>query len=402
MDKRAYWIWLLLVFGPASPRLWELGKEYKDAEIFVNALIDNSAQRLDGNELKRIKSTPFSAAEKVVSDCDSKGIEIICFDSEDYPRQLKEIYNPPAVLFCKGSFDNIIDSFVIGISGSREPADYSRKITDAICLRLGEKGCIIASGLSDGVDRLAATAATVSDNKAFIVCGQPIDGYSDPELMERIAKTGCVISETCTALNIMRPKFYQRNRILAAFIDALIYVEGSAVSRGLELCDTVLGMGKPVFVVPPYDITDNDFAGQAMLIRRGCIPFFSERDVLFYLARGYVDRFEYEKEDLTYLSVSDTSMMTDEEPEQRPQKQNRKPKPAGKEQPASNKSKTKDHSMLEGIRREICDALENGPLLADAIAAGIEADVSDVLTQLTMLELDGFVESLPGKQYGLI
>ena len=64
MDKRAYWIWLLLVFGPASPRLWELGKEYKDAEIFVNALIDNSAQRLDGNELKRIKSTPFSAAEK--------------------------------------------------------------------------------------------------------------------------------------------------------------------------------------------------------------------------------------------------------------------------------------------------------------------------------------------------
>lgn len=401
MDKRAYWIWLVMVFGPSNPRIWTLSRDYESIMQFVEALLDNRTDRLSEDELASIHATPLDQALKVIEECERKKISIITYDDPDYPQRLREIYNPPAVLFCKGSIDSLNDTMIIGISGSREPSDYSRKLTDVITFRLGEKGCTIASGMLDGVDKLAAVASVGSGFNTLGVTGTAVDELKGLSLAEKVANNGCVISETCLALNVRLPKFRQRNRIIAALLDAIIYIEGSATSKGLELCDAVLGEGKPVFVVPPRDIMDERYAGQIRLLRRGCLAFFNEKDVLFYLARGNVDRFEYEHDRNGYMSASDYAIMNEEaiDPEDRVSRS----KLRKTRDPAIKRlSEIRDHTDLVGTPREVCDALTEGPQLADAVAEKLGMTVDDVLSELTLLELDGYVESLPGNLFGLI
>lgn len=405
MEDKAYWIWLLLIFGPANPRIWELSKEYENVSLFANALLDNSTRRLTDDELKRIRLTPFSAAEAALKKCREADIDVICFDSPDYPQRFREIYNPPTVLFCRGDINAVTGSVIIGISGAREPSDYSRKLTDIISYRLSESGCVIASGLSDGIDKLAANSSVASKSRFFGVLGTALDDFQDKELIRNIAENGCVISETCSALNIRRPKFSERNRLLSAALDALIYIEGSAVSRGLEFCDTVLDHGKLVFVVPPHDITDKRYLGQSIMLRKGCKPFFNEKDVLFYLARGSVDSFDYDGYEPSYVDPTERSLLSERDEEEERHTKKKRKAPSAKKQAESLENKTeqaKDHSGLEGLQRLICDALADKPLLADAIADAVGADVTDVLTQLTMLELEGYVESLPGNRFGAL
>lgn len=401
MDKRAYWVWLVMVFGPSNPRIWMLSREYESIEDFVDALLDNSTDRLSDDELASIQATPVEQADKVIAECERKSISIITYDDPDYPQRLREIYNPPAVLFCKGSIDALNDMIIIAVSGSREPSDYSRKLTDVITFRLGEKGCMIASGLMDGVDKLAAVASVGSGFSTLGITGTAVDELRGLSLADKVADNGCVISETCLALNSRVPRFRERNRVIAALIDAIIYIEGSASSKGLELCDSVLGYGKPVFVVPPRDIMDERYAGQIRLLRRGCHTFFNEKDVLFYLARGNVERFEYEHDRNGYMSSSDYAIMNDEaiDPDDRVSRSKIR---KTKNPKIKRLSEIRDHDDLVGTQREICDSLIDGPQLADAVAEKLGMTVDDVLSELTMLELDGYVESLPGNLFGLL
>ena len=403
MDECVYWLWLVLVFGPAEKRIWILSSKFYTAESFYYALRSHSVPGVTAAETNKIYTVGLDAAEKIISCCREKGIDVICYEDEKYPEKLRGIPNPPAVLFVKGSLDLLETSFVVDIAGSRSPSDYSEKVTEMLAHRLCEKGCVIASGLSDGIDTLAVDAALEKGAPVLGIYGLAIDQY-DAEKAARIIENGALISEICSEMNCPRPKFTNRNRLITALSDSVVFVEGSVISRGLDLCMQCISHGKLLFVVPPHDITDRRYKGQSWLIRRGCRPVFSEKDILFHLSYLGIDRLEYTPPEDEYSDIGDYSFFVDESPdENETAKKNSAVKPR-KDVPESEAepSEEPDISALDEKEKAIYELLRDKPMLADEIAAELGTDITETLSVLTMLEFEGYIASMSGKRFGLI
>lgn len=403
MDECVYWLWLVLVFGPAEKRIWLLSSKFYTAESFYYALRSHSVPGITAAEKNKIDTLGLDAADKIIAECRDNGIDVICYESDNYPEKLRGIPNPPAVLFVKGSLGFLETSFVVDFAGSRSPSEYSKKITAMLAHRLCEKGCVIASGLSEGIDTLAVDSAVEKEHPVLGVGGLAIEQY-DKELVSRITEKGALISETCSAMNIQRPKFSNRNRLITALSDSVIFVEGSLTSRGLDICMQCISHGKLLFVVPPHDITDRRYMGQSWLIRRGCRPVFSEKDILFHLSYLGIDRLEYTPPEEEYSDIGDYSFFVDESPDDNEKK---KRTSAGKQTAdvTENDEETReepDLSALDEKEKAICELLRDKPMLADEIAAELGTDITETLSVLTMLEFEGYITSMSGKRFGLI
>ena len=402
MDECAYWLWLVMVFGPANPRIWLLSRNFDTVDRFVSALEDGKVRGISGGERERISQYEVMDAALIVDEYRSAGYGVFCYDSDDYPEKLRGIPNPPAVVFVKGDIDILSSGLIVNVAGTRSPIPYSVKVTQWLCTDLANRGCIIASGLSDGIDVRANDAAITAGRPTVGVCGLAIDMYEDDPFIDKITENGLIISETCAKLDYPRPRFADRNRLLVALCDAMVFVEGSTSSRGLNMCEQANAQGKFLFVVPPHDITDQRYGGQAWLIRRGCKPVLSAEDILFCLAHMNVEMLEYEGVGEAYTEPEDYSFFSSESPSQET-KSNKKKKTASEDNTRTDTSEetAPDLSELDELESSIYELLRREPLLADVIAAKLEADIADVLSKLTMLEVEGFIVSLPGKRYGV-
>ncbi|WP_124101204.1 DNA-processing protein DprA [Ruminococcus sp. Marseille-P6503] len=407
MDKRAYWLWLTVVFGAASPRLWRLGDKYETAEEFAYALRANECGRLSDGEIRRIKSFAPEKAEEIIEKCSKDNITVYCYESEGYPGHLKKIADPPAVLFCKGNPDFLNNKPAATIAGSRTPSEYSKAAVRTICGELCACGCSVITGLAEGIDQLAAQAALESEAYVCGVCGRDIDAdypKGSGELKARICEKGAIISETCSYMNSPPVSFTKRNRILVGISDALVFIECSENSRGLDNVRHAVSQGKQIFAVPPHDIADGRYFGQRDLLRKGCKPIFGGEDFVYYVSASRIEDFSFDVIGGKYSSTEDSAVFKNSGDSEL------KPKPAKKRSAAGRKAddeKTerhevkRDYSALTSFQADICRTIESGPMLADNVAERLGADISEVLSELTVLELDGYVSSLPGKMFGI-
>ena len=401
MDKRVCWVWLVMIFGPASSRIWELGAKSSDASEFCRALRKGDVPGLSEYEKRRAASIGFEGAEKIIGDCESSGIRVLSYGCSDYPERLREIANPPAVLFVRGDLGLLRDRFVICIAGSRQPSDYSQKLTTFFARTLGDKGCVIASGLSAGTDILAYNIASDCGSPTLGIYGLAIDKLSQEEQAVP-TDNSLLISEMHSEIYSQRPRFSGRNRLITALCDAVVFVEGSLKSRGLDLCISCIQQGRLLFVVPPHDITDPRYMGQAWLLRHGCKPVFSETDIMYELSGMGVDRIRYGSWSAENSETDDYSFFTDQIPRNKKGKSSSAPKV--KEQSRETPKAEMPEADLSGLsekEKEILTVLRDGTMLADEISSRIGQGIADTLSMLTMLELEGYVLSLPGKRFGL-
>lgn len=405
MDERAYWLWFALVFGQDSPRLWKLSKDHDTAEQFYEAVKADRITDMNSRERARAAEFDIRDAAIMLDECLSDGINVFCYESEGYPSGLKNTADPPAVIFVIGSLDFLENNMKVAVAGTRSPSDYSRRITSVLTEKLCRRGCVITSGMAMGLDSIACDAAIKCSSKVLGVGGLAIDYYLEDELAAAIVDHGgAVISETCLAMEMPQVRFTKRNRIISGICDALIMIEASSKSRGLDLCDHFIYDGKLLFAVPPHDIMDARYSGQSWLLRRGCRPIFSEQDVMFALAHLGVDKIRYDDTGAKYTTVDDYSFFADESPDAGTNDESRKADaPADESVSEDDADKPSvDLSELDGADREICEILLEGPQLADAVAARLEIDISEILSAVTMLEIKGYVRSLPGNRIGLV
>lgn len=408
MDKRAYWLWLTVVFGAANPRIWQLGDKYETAEEFAYALRSNECGRLSDGEIRRIKNFAPESAAEIIEKCSKDNIAVYCYESEGYPDQLKKIADPPAVLFCKGNPDFLNNNPVAAVAGSRDPSEYSKAAVKAICSDLCARGCSVITGLAEGIDQLALEAALESGAFVCGVCGRDIDAdypKGSGELKERICAKGAIISETCSYMDSPPVSFTKRNRILVGLSDALVFIECSENSRGLDNVRHAVSQGKQIFAVPPHDITDERYFGQRDLLRKGCKPIFGGEDFVYYVSASRIEDFSFDVIGGKYGSTEDSAVFKNSGVSERKAKAVKKRSAGGQETDACNKAVRKEHrdySDLTLLQADICRMIESNPMLADNIAEKLGIDISEVLSELTVLELDGYVRSLPGKLFGTV
>ncbi len=227
---------------------------------------------------------------------EKEGLKFITDEDEDYPERLKVIFAPPLYLYVKGDLKRYENS--LGVIGSRNCTMYGKEVALSFSKIFASHGISIISGMAKGVDGYAHEGAMAGGGYTVAVLGfGSMECYPAEHrtLKERIAGTGCLVSEY-HPLTGGNPKFFPaRNRIIAALSDALLVVEAASKSGTLITVDFALSIGKTIYAVPGR-IGDPLSEGCLELIKHGCRPLTDPADVLQDF--GYIIKSRKKKKEL--------------------------------------------------------------------------------------------------------
>lgn len=391
MDNRRYYIYLVMVFGAGNELIWEIIARCKNSveKAYKMLISENRVFRFNSGYERAIATTHIEQSEEIIKYCDNNGIKIITYESEEYPERLRDIYNPPCILFCKGNLSFIDEEVCITIVGTRHPSPYSIRLAKRISEELTKVGTVIVSGFALGIDSMAHWGALKNGGRTVAVLGCGIDvAYpkENAEIKEVIAKRGAVISEFFPGTPPNGKNFPIRNRILSGLSLGTLVIEASAQSGSLITAECALQQGRDVFCIPPADVFDKRYSGVIKLLRDGAIPTFSHIDIMY----EYYDNYSYKlNAGNPYGEYSIEEKVVEKETAK------------VTEEKDNNNYIEIDESKLNEIQLKIVNELRGGSKLVDEIAVNTETEISEVLSELTELELLGIVKALAGRMYGI-
>ncbi|MBK1883414.1 DNA-protecting protein DprA [Luteolibacter pohnpeiensis] len=249
---------LLPRIGPIRVR--RLLESFTDATAILNAPKDR-LMRVDGigEETAKIITSWESHADPLteIADAEQRGISIITHDDADYPAPLRDAYDPPLLLYVWGDLSPK-DRHAIGVVGSRRTTHYGKQATKKLSYQLASAGYTIISGLARGIDTAAHEAALAANGRTIAVLGSGLAKLYPPENLALAAKIaeghGAVVSEFPLNTAPDKQTFPMRNRIVAAWSQAILVTECPAWSGSLITANLASEYGKPIFAVPgPID-----------------------------------------------------------------------------------------------------------------------------------------------------
>lgn len=211
----------------------------------------------------------------------SNNNHVVHFNDPNYPLQLKQINNPPLVLFCQGNI-KLMHKNSLAIIGSRTSSYYSNTIAKEFTKYFSMLQVPIISGLAKGIDAVAGNYSVENNPGAIAVIGTGLDityPMSNNSLQNKIAKQGLLISEYPLGTPPLKHNFPQRNRIISALAMGVCVVEAKLRSGSLITAKLALDYGKEVFVIPG-PINNSAFWGSHKLIQEGAKLVQEPQDIL--------------------------------------------------------------------------------------------------------------------------
>lgn len=302
---------------------------------------------------KEILYENFYKKQKVLS---SVGIHYKTIASQDYPKQLLEIPDPPAIIYYKGNWNNDIFKQCFTIVGTRKPSEYGKKYTRRFAKEIGDMGFTIVSGLAFGIDREAHLASIESSSKTIAVLASsphkpsPTSNY---DVYKKILDAdGLIISEIDPMVKVVPGMFASRNRIVAGLSVGTLVIEASKKSGSLITADLAMQYNREVFAIPA-DIDKESFSGSNELIKNGEAKLVQTSEDIFtelgYSIPKYLKR-----------EVIDT---------------------------------------LDGKERQVVENLQKTELFVQEISQKIGLEVSSLSVILAKLELKGFIKKTIAGKY---
>ncbi len=213
-----------------------------------------------------------------------KGINILCENHEDYPDKLKNIADPPGIIFIKGNFKKALSEGVknLAMVGGRKAGSYGKELAYLFANKLAKAGINIISGLALGIDGISHKGALDAGGYTLGVLGCGIDivyPRVNYELYEKMNNSGCIISEYGLGEPGNKINFPRRNRIISAMSDGVLVIEAAQKSGSLITADFALEQGKQVYTIPGR-VYDRGFEGSNNLIKQGAIMVTAPEDIL--------------------------------------------------------------------------------------------------------------------------
>ncbi|MBI5888032.1 MAG: DNA-protecting protein DprA [Deltaproteobacteria bacterium] len=210
------------------------------------------------------------------------GVKILTMDDAAYPAQLKEIYDPPALLYVKGAMYDYKAVPAVAVVGTRHPTHYGLKMSEVIGRDLAGMGVAVISGMARGCDTAAHKGALSVDGMTAAVLGTGIDEVYPKEnkrLYEEIAEKGVLISEFPMGAKPQPYNFPQRNRIISGLSKAVCVVEAPSRSGALMTARLALDYNREVVAVPG-PVTSPKSAGTNKLIKDGAPLVENAQDIM--------------------------------------------------------------------------------------------------------------------------
>lgn len=286
---------------------------------------------------------------------------IISIKDPVYPESLKQIYDPPALLYMLGSVEES-DHDSIAIVGTRNPTEYGKTVTEDICTGLVRSGFTIVSGLARGIDTVAHTTALQCKGRTIAVIGCGVDiiyPQDNVNISLRIRESGAILSEYHIGTKPEAGNFPKRNRIISGMTLGTVIIESSRTGGAMITASYALDQNREIFAVPG-PVHENRSSGTNTLIQRGHAK----------LIQSYEDIIEEIVSRLRYIQPEIAAA------------ESLQPPP--------------DMNMFE---EKIFNVLSSQPLHIDDLAHKAELSTSDTLVHLLSLEFKGAVRQLAGKMF---
>lgn len=213
------------------------------------------------------------------------GVTLVRYGDEEYPARLRDIADPPPLLYVKGSLSGA-DERAVAIVGSRSSSDYGRRVARDLARGLALYGFTVVSGMARGIDGMAHEAALNAGGRTLAVLGSGVERAYPPEheaLYQRIAAGGAVISELPMGSKPLAFNFPARNRLISGMSLGVVVVEATAKSGSLITASMATDQGREVFAVPG-EIGSSRSRGAHQLIRQGAKLVESVNDIIDEIA----------------------------------------------------------------------------------------------------------------------
>ncbi len=279
-----YWLALNLIPGVGSILLKRLLDRFKTPEavfrapmrelLKIEGLGEKVAGEIQKGPLEKVVGRELSLLKEI-------GGKIITFKDEDYPKRLKDIYDPPALLYVRGELRRE-DELAIAIVGSRKTSPYGRWITEKIGQDLAHHGITVISGMARGIDSVAHQGALQGGGRTMAVLGCGVDVIYPSEnrnLFYQIIEQGAILSEFPIGSPPEGGHFPRRNRIISGLSMGVVIVQAGSESGSLITASYALEQGREVFAVPG-NVGAEGSRGTNQLIKEGAKLVESTEDIL--------------------------------------------------------------------------------------------------------------------------
>jgi DNA processing protein len=368
MTSREAYIALNMIDGVGPIRVRALLDQFGSAEAILST---------PRNELMRVEGVGDEVARNITSwrervDLDAElariekaGVRIVTREDVDYPEHLREIYDPPLVLYVRGALAED-ERLAIGIVGSRRTTLYGQEMSRKLAYQLARVGMTIVSGLARGIDTEAHRGALQAKGRtvAVIGCGIDIVYPSENKKLadEIVAKGGAVVTEFPFGVPPDRQNFPMRNRVISGWSLGVVVVEANVKSGALITAKQAMEQGREVFAVP----------GRAdSILSRGTNKLIKDGAKLTEDAEDVLSEFEY--------LIPRTSQKSDTE--------------------AGESSGTKPALKLTEMEEKVMAHISNEEVAIDEIIRASGLTSATVSATLLGLEMKRFIRQLPGKTF---
>ncbi len=313
--------------------------------------------------------------ERALQRCTASEMRVLTWRDREYPGRLRQLTDPPALLFCRGDL-GLLSGPAVTVVGSRRSTEYGRRVAERLAAQMAGRGVVVVSGLALGIDGAAHRGALEFGGDTIAVLGSGVDliqPSSHRALGHRIAREGLLLSEFLPGEPARGHHFPRRNRILAALGAAVVVVEAGERSGAFITVEHALDLGRDVYAVPgPVDAPQS--RGCNALLQQGAHVVTSAMDFareLDLLGVGHRDEGRGEgRRDADPVAGS--------------------PETCGR---------TAEPGRLTPVARRVWGVLDEQPVGIEKLAHLTRLDSGSVLAVLTELEVAGWVAQEAGMRF---
>ena len=386
MSALKYWLWLTELPGLTNQTRLALLRHFPTPEDVYYADPEEVllTEDITREQAKLLEDKDCAGADRILADCQRLDLDLLTIQDAGYPNRLRNIYDPPCLLYVRGRLPAFDDEASIAVVGTRDCTPYGVSCAEKLGYGLAAGGAVVVSGLARGVDSAALRGALRAGGTVTAVLGNGLDVVYPPEnryLYEDVAAAGALVSEYPPGTSPEARHFPVRNRIMSGLCVATLVVEAPARSGALITAGTALEQGRDVFAVPgPIDAPAS--VGCNRLIRDGAGLVSDAWDILGEYEPRFPDKLRRE-------GARETPAVLGYQARQKTE-----PKPV----PPSVSLSHNDYSLTDD---QICllRALTEEPMLVDDLIELTDIPTRRVLSALTVLEIEHLVTQHSGKRY---
>lgn len=354
-----YWIAFSSIEQIDSAFTLKLYEHFQDIEKAFNISSDE-IKRIEGLSIKKaenfLRLRDKVDVEKAFFAVQNRGLKYFSIEDDEYPELLKNIDNPPSIIYYKGDLTDINFNKTLAVVGSRKTSRYAKEAVEILLSQLSGTDITIVSGLASGIDTTAHISALNNNLKTIGVIASGFDYVypaTNKDLYTKIENgNGAVFSEYYPTFEPLKFRFPQRNRIVSGLSYGTLVAEASLKSGALITANLTLEQGRELMCIPGL-ITNPNTEGIYKLLKNGATLVTKADDIL--------EALNWEIKPAEQLKI--------------------------------------DLSGLDDIETKILDAIEIEEKGVDEIMSITSIDIDTLLINLTTMELKGIIEQVGGDRY---